>query len=65
MGFQTAIQWFANSFFQPLADNVLTKPEYFIGIVVFVGYLLLKRPLIECVGGFIKTAVGFMILSVG
>ena len=65
MEFQATIQGFANSFFQPLADNVLTKPEFFIGIVVFVGYLLLKRPIVECIGGFIKTAVGFMILSVG
>ena len=35
MEFQATIQGFANSFFQPLADNVLTKPEFFIGIVVF------------------------------
>ena len=46
-------------------DNRKRPSLGFIGIVVFVGYLLLKRPIVECIGGFIKTAVGFMILSVG
>lgn len=46
-------------------DNILTKPEFFIGIIVFVGYVLLKKKWYECFAGFIKAVVGFMILLVG
>lgn len=48
-------------FFQ---NNILTKPQFFIGFIVLVGYLLLKRPLYEAVAGFIKAVVGYMILNV-
>ncbi|WP_346353951.1 PTS ascorbate transporter subunit IIC [Azotosporobacter soli] len=47
------------------ADNILTKPEFFIGILVFIGYLLLGKPIYEAFGGFIKAAVGMMIWNVG
>lgn len=46
-------------------DNILTKPEFFIGIFVFVGYVLLRKKWYECLAGFIKAVVGFMILLVG
>lgn len=49
--------WFAN--------NILTQPAYFIGLIVFIGYLLLKKPFYEALAGFIKATVGFLILSVG
>ncbi len=48
-------------FFQ---NNILTKPQFFVGFIVFGGYLLLKKPLYECVAGFIKAVVGYMILNV-
>ncbi len=48
-------------FFQ---NNILTKPQFFIGFIVFVGYLLLQRPIYEAVAGFIKAVVGYMILNV-
>ncbi len=48
-------------FFQ---DNILTKPQFFIGFIVFVGYLLLQKPIYEAVAGFIKAVVGYMILMV-
>jgi len=48
-------------FFQ---NNILTKPEFFVGIIVFLGYLLLKKPLYEAFAGFIKATVGYMILNV-
>ena len=48
-------------FFQ---NNILTKPQFFIGFIVFVGYALLKKPIYECVAGFIKAVVGYMILMV-
>lgn len=47
------------------ATNILTQPAYFIGLMVLVGYLLLKKPLYEAMAGFIKATVGYMILSVG
>lgn len=48
-------------FFQ---NNVLTKPQFFVGLIVFVGYLLLQKPLYEAFAGFIKAVVGYMILMV-
>ncbi|MDF2636014.1 MAG: system Galactitol-specific component [Pelosinus sp.] len=47
------------------ANNVLTKPEFFIGILVFIGYLFLGKPIYDAFGGFIKAAVGMMIWNVG
>jgi len=47
------------------SDNILTKPEFFIGILVFIGYMLMGKPIYEAFGGFIKAAVGMMIWSVG
>jgi PTS system ascorbate-specific IIC component len=48
-------------FFQ---NNVLTKPQFFVGLIVFVGYLLLQKPIYEALAGFIKAVVGYMILMV-
>ncbi|MBC1522281.1 PTS ascorbate transporter subunit IIC [Listeria aquatica] len=53
----SCFEWFAN--------NILQKPEFFIGIIVFIGYLLLKKPIYECFAGFVKATVGYMILNVG
>ncbi len=47
------------------ATNILTQPAYFIGLIVFIGYALLKKPLYEAFSGFIKATVGYMILGVG
>ncbi len=48
-------------FFQ---NNILTKPQFFIGFIVFAGYMLLRKPVYECLAGFIKAVVGYMILNV-
>ncbi len=48
-----------------IVKNILTQPAYFIGIMVLVGYLLLKKPWYEALAGFIKATVGYMILQVG
>jgi PTS system ascorbate-specific IIC component len=45
--------------------NILSKPQYFIGLITLIGYLLLRRPFYEAFAGFIKATVGFMILQVG
>ena len=47
------------------ATNILTQPAYLIGFIVLLGYILLKRPLYECVAGFLKATVGYFILTVG
>lgn len=56
---------FLNSIGQFLVDNILTKPAYFIGLIVFVGYLLLKKPFEQALAGFLKATVGYFILGVG
>ncbi|NFO38727.1 PTS ascorbate transporter subunit IIC [Clostridium botulinum] len=44
--------------------NILTNPAFFIGFIVLIGYLLLRRPLYEAIAGFIKAVVGYLILNV-
>lgn len=56
---------FLMSIWSFFATNILTQPAYFIGLMVLVGYLLLKKPLYEAFAGFIKATVGYMILAVG
>lgn len=46
-------------------NNILVKPEFFIGIIVLIGYILLGKPWYESFSGFIKATVGYMILNVG
>lgn len=46
-------------------NNILARPAIFIGIIVLVGYILLKRKWYEVIAGFIKALVGYMILQVG
>ena len=52
-------------FFTVLFENILSKPQFFMGILVFIGYLLLKKGFLEAVGGGLKATVGYMILQVG
>ena len=47
---------FLFGFWQFFYANIFTKPQYFVGLIVLVGYLLLA--------GFIKAVVGYMILNV-
>lgn len=46
-------------------NNFLTQPAYFIGLIVVIGYLLLRKPWYDVLAGFIKAVVGYMILTVG
>lgn len=46
------------------SQNILQKPAFFVGLLVLVGYLLLKKPLHEVFAGFVKATVGYMILNV-
>ena len=47
------------------AENILMQPAFLIGFIVLIGYLLLKKPLYECISGFLKATVGYLILVVG
>jgi len=46
-------------------NNVLTQPAYMIGLIVLIGYLLLREPWYETLGGTLKAIVGYLILSTG
>lgn len=48
-----------------IADNILTQPAYFIGVIVVLGYALLRKPWYEILAGFIKAVIGYQILLVG
>ncbi len=56
---------FLLSIWEFFVNNFLTQPAYFIGLMVLVGYMLMKKPLYEALAGFIKATVGFMVLQVG
>lgn len=56
---------FLSSIWEFFVNNVLTKPHFLIGLIVFIGYMLLKRPWYESLSGFIKATVGYLILTVG
>ncbi len=54
-----------NLIWETLFNNVLARPAIFIGLLVVVGYILLKRKWYEVFAGFVKAAVGYMILQAG
>ncbi|SCP96537.1 PTS ascorbate transporter subunit IIC [Anaerobium acetethylicum] len=48
-----------------IVENILKQPAFFIGLMVLVGYILLRKPWYDCLSGTIKAVVGYMILLVG
>jgi len=50
------------TFFQ---SNILTQPAYFVGLMVLIGSLLLRKPIYEAYAAFVKATVGYQIASVG
>lgn len=46
------------------SQNILQKPAFFVGLLVLIGYLLLKKPLHDVFAGFVKATVGYLILNV-
>lgn len=50
------------NFFQ---SNILTQPAYFVGLMVLIGSLLLRKPVYEAYAAFVKATVGYQICSVG
>ena len=53
------------SIWNVLFNNVLAQPAIFIGLIVVIGYALLKRKWYDIAAGFIRTVVGYMILQLG
>lgn len=49
------------SFFQ---NNILTQPAFFVALIVFIGYVLLRRPIYDAFAGCVKALVGYLILNV-
>jgi len=56
---------FLSTIWEFFANNILTQPAYFIGLMVVIGYILLRRAWYDVLAGFIKATAGFMILQVG
>ena len=49
-------------FFQ---SNILTQPAFFVGFLVLIGSILLKKKWYQCYASFVKATVGYLILNVG
>jgi len=47
------------------ATNILEQPAFMIGLIVVLGYVLLKKPWYDVLAGAIKAIVGYLILTVG
>jgi len=47
------------------STNIFQKPQYMIGLIVLIGYILLRKPWYDVVSGTIKAIVGYLILSAG
>ncbi|HUM82400.1 MAG TPA: PTS ascorbate transporter subunit IIC [Lachnospiraceae bacterium] len=48
-----------------IANNILTQPAFMIGLIVLIGYVLLKKPWYDVLGGTLKAIIGYMILAAG
>lgn len=60
-----SILQFLQSAWEFFGKNILTQPAYFIGLIVVIGYVLLKKPWYDVLAGFFKAVIGYMILAVG
>ena len=49
-------------FFQ---TNILTQPAFFVGFLVLIGSILLRKKWYQCYASFVKATVGYLILNVG
>lgn len=56
---------FLKSIWMFFQTNILTQPAFFVGFLVLIGYILLRRPWYQSYAGFVKATVGYLILNVG
>ena len=54
-----------NTIWTFIVNNIITQPAYFIGLIVLIGYALLRKPWYDILAGTIKAIVGYLILAVG
>lgn len=54
-----------NAIWKGLFNNILSRPQIFIGLIVVIGYIMLHKKWYQVFAGFIKAVVGYMILQVG
>lgn len=47
------------------ATNILQQPAFMIGLIVAIGYILLRKKWYDVLAGVIKAIVGYLILTVG
>lgn len=47
------------------ATNILQQPAFMIGLIVAIGYILLRKAWYDVLAGVIKAIVGYLILTVG
>jgi PTS system ascorbate-specific IIC component len=47
-----------NTIWTFIVSNIITQPAYFIGLIVLLGYILLKKPWYDVLAGTIKAIVG-------
>lgn len=47
------------------ATNILQQPAFMVGLIVAIGYILLRKPWYDVLSGVIKAIVGYLILTVG
>lgn len=57
-----ALSWYFNVV---IIDNFLGVPAILLGVLSFIGYLVLKRGFVDSLIGAIKTAIGVLLLSIG
>ena len=54
-----------NAFLDIIINQILGQAPFLMGIICFIGYLLLGRGMSTAITGFVKASVGFMILQAG
>lgn len=55
----------AMNIWEYFAKNILQQPAFMIGLIVMLGYILLKKPWYDILAGTIKAIVGYFILAAG
>ena len=64
--FERGIEWsIVLGIWNGLRATSLTQPAYFIGLIVAIGYILLKKKWYDVLAGFLKAVIGYQILLVG